>query len=140
MKRRYSVWHTTLIWLVVIVVMGFFLRPNRAVQVQVDDEGLVLTSASGYTINVRYDEIGGAEYREDFDYGSPIDGTDDNQEKSGLWENSELGRYRMCVNAKVAPCIVLTTDEGVLVINYESAKSTQSLYNALLERIANNEQ
>lgn len=135
MEKRHSAWRSTIIWFVFIVALSFFMRPNQPVQTNASAGAMDVIGASGYTISVSYDEVTGAELRETFDFGELIDGTDSKNEKSGLWENEEFGRYRLCVNAKIKPCIVLTVNEEILVINFESAKSTRSLYNALIEQI-----
>lgn len=135
MDKKSSMWRATLVWLILIVVLAFFLRPNRAVTALADNGCLIVTGASGYTVEIHYDKIESAELRESMDFGRLVDGTDENHEKSGTWENSEFGLYQLCVSSKIPSCIVMRTEEGIYAVNYESTKSTQSLYEALLQQI-----
>lgn len=116
-------------------VLSVFMKPVKNTSCAAQAGQLVVTGRSGYSLAVVYDEITAIEYREEMDYGTSIDGVQDSKEKSGLWENSDLGQYLLCVNAKVTPCLVIQTREQTMVINYESKKSTQALYDALLEQL-----
>ena len=131
-----SAWKNLILWVVVIAVFAVFLHPRRTVNADANEGYLTITGASGYTVEIRYEDVRSAELRESMDYGTRIDGTDEKKEKSGLWNNDEFGQYRLCVNAKVPSCIILTTDQGVTVVNYESRTSTQQLYEAILRQLA----
>lgn len=133
--KRASLWRNLLIWVVVIACLAMFMQPRRTVRSEAFEDGLTVESESGYVIDIAYEDVTAIELREDFDYGTLIDGVDEKKEKSGVWENEELGQYRLCVNAGIPSCIILHTESGSLVINYESDRSTQSLYEAMLEQI-----
>lgn len=133
--KRYSSWRTILLWLVVIAAMAFFMHPRRAVDMDGNDDSLTLSSASGYEVTIRYDRVESVELRDSFDFGMLIDGIDAKKEKSGAWRNDEFGDYRLCVDARISSVIVLTGDDSVMVVNYGSEKSTESLYDALLRRL-----
>lgn len=119
----------------VFAVLSIFMKPIRTTSCAAEEGSLSVTGRSGYALSIRYDEITDIEYRAEMDYGTLVDGVDDGKEKSGLWENDELGQYRLCVNTKVTPCIVLRTDGEIMAINFESEASTLALYDALLEQM-----
>jgi len=53
--------------------------------------------------------------------------------KFGVWENSEFGKYKLCIYANVDRYIVVKTSNDIFVFNFESADSTGSFYKAFLE-------
>lgn len=119
----------------VFAVLSIFMRPVRITNCVAQEGRLLVTGRSGYELPVIYEELEDIEYRDEMDYGTPTDGVEDGREKSGFWENDDLGRYLLCVNTKVKPCIVLRTKGQIMVINFESDKSTRALYDALLEQM-----
>jgi hypothetical protein len=133
--KRGSFWKTIVIWILVIAVLAMIMQPHRTVSTEGFDGRVEIQSRSGYTLDIVYDQVEKIELRENLDYGRIVDGTDEKKEKSGLWENEEFGEYHLCVNEKVDSCIVLWTSSDVLVVNYESDKSTESLYEAILKQI-----
>lgn len=126
---------TIVLWVAVIAVLSFFMKPVKNTSCVAEEERLLVTGRSGYELPIVYQEVTRIEYREELDYGSLLDGVGDGKEKSGQWENDEFGQYLLCVNAKVKPCIVLHTAEQTMVINFESQQSTRALYDALVEQI-----
>lgn len=123
------------LWIAVLAVLSLFMKPAKITSCAAQQGNILVTGRSGYELPIIYEEVTAIEYRGELDYGALIDGVDDGKEKSGQWENAELGQYLLCVNAKVNPCIILRTREQTMVINYESQQSTQALYDALLEQI-----
>ena len=126
---------TVALWVAVIAVLSFFMKPVRNTSCTAEEGRILITGRSGYELSVDYEKVTAIEYRQEMDYGALIDGVDDGKEKSGRWENDELGQYLLCVNAKVEPCIVLRTAEQTMVVNFESQQSTRALYDALVEQI-----
>ena len=119
------------LWIVVIAVLSFFMKPIPGTSCKAQDGSLLVTARSGYSLTVVYDELTSAEYRELMDFGTMVDGVDDRREKSGIWHSDELGSYQLCVNPKVTPCLILRTADEVFVINFESKDATKALYDAI---------
>lgn len=124
-----------ILWIVVIAVLSFFMKPSPGTSCRAQDGSLLVTARSGYSLTVVYDELTSVEYRDQMDYGKMLDGVDGKQEKSGNWQSDELGRYQLCVNPKVTPCVILKTADTVSVINFESKDATKALYDAILKQI-----
>ncbi len=125
-----------LLCIAVFGVLSFFMKPTKNTNAVAQEGSILVTGRSGYTLTVAYGRLTGLEFRETMDYGSMLEGTDDKYEKSGRWQNAELGEYLLCVNPKIKPCILARTEEGTMVFNFESAKATEALYTALLEQMA----
>lgn len=122
-------------WIAVFAALSFFMKPTKNTNAIAQKGSLLVTGRSGYALTVEYKKLTGLEYRETMDYGSLLEGTDDQLERSGRWENAELGEYILCVNPKIEPCILARTEEGTMVFNFESGKATEALYTALTEQM-----
>ena len=134
MKKGKMILYTVL-WFAIFAVLSIFFKPVQVTACAAQEGQLLVAGKSGWELPVVYEEITGIEYREELNYGTMLDGIDDGNEKSGQWQNDEFGQYLLCVNTKVKPCIVLRMEKQLLVINFESRRSTQALYEALLEQM-----
>lgn len=133
-KEKNPAWLSWGVWVVVILVLSQFMGNQSSVSVALAEESLTLTAASGYTAQLLWEDIASVELRDAFDCGTPVDGTDGDKEKSGVWQNDELGEYQLFFNTKLSSCIICLTKAGdPIVFNFESEESTESLYNAILE-------
>lgn len=135
MKKRRSIWMVALGWVVIIFLCSSFMGRKNTVSVEIEDEGMVVWSASGYSCGVVWDEVQNVEVRDAFELGEMVSGTDEEKEKSGVWENREFGQYQLCIDAEISRFIILSTDEEVVVMNYESGDSTDSFYEAIKEKV-----
>lgn len=133
--KKLSFWGTLLFWIIAITGAGFLLKPQRAANMEAKEDALIFHSNSGYSITVAYKDMESVEYRENLQYGTLVDGVNEKTEKSGIWENEEFGEYRLCVRGKYTTCIVIHTEEEVIVVNFESEKSTKGLYEAILKQL-----
>ncbi|MCD7957149.1 MAG: hypothetical protein LUG93_15655 [Lachnospiraceae bacterium] len=125
-----------ILWIALVVLLAQAFGKNRAVSIQSAEEGMTVSTSSGFTISVIWKEIAAAEVKESLSLGTLVDGTDTENEKSGLWYSEEYGEYELAANAKVNCFIVCTKKDGqVLIFNYESASSTRELYEALIKAI-----
>lgn len=139
-ENKRKVWLSWIVWIVVILILSRSLSGEQKVAVTVEADGLSFQTESGYTSELKWDDISTIELREGFAYGTLAEGTDNSKEKSGIWYNETFGEYELIANAKVANCIVCFTESGrVMVFNYESEESTRSLLTAIQEKIAQNE-
>ena len=134
-QNRKAWWTNTAICLLVII--GFTLYRSMsgepASMVELGREGMTLNSTAGETVSVVWDQIGEAEVRSDVEYGTCISGTDTAREKSGVWQNDEFGEYDLYINPKIKNCVVCRLDSGrYVVVNIESDKTTQSLYEQIV--------
>lgn len=118
---------------VVVAVLSLFMKRSNTISLQVVDNGMTITMASGYTETVSWDTLNSVEERETLDLGTLVEGTDTKKEQSGVWENTEFGAYSLCSDATVHCYLVLHTEDGIVVLNYESDESTRSLGEAIVD-------
>lgn len=92
---------------------------------------LTLTYPDDSTSELLYEDITAIEYREVFDFGTPVTGDTEAQCKYGLWNNEEFGDYQACCHVDIASCIVLTTEDTHFVISFEARETTFALYESV---------
>ncbi len=71
--------------------------------------------------------------RADLGLGKYISGIETEDIRFGVWENSEFGKYQLCINNNVERFIVIKTSSNISVFNFESIDATDSFYKALFE-------
>ena len=113
---------------------------NRATPVTYDfgEDRFTLTGDKNapYSVTVRYEDVRSIEHVTDLDLGTPVDGGDTGTCQYGIWQNDTYGQYRLYAWSKVTEYIVLHTEEGILVCNYEDAGATGGLYDGMVELLA----
>lgn len=120
----------------IILILAKVMNGSSVTAVTVEDDGLSFAAESGYTSSLKWDEVKNVELRSEVDYGTLVDGSDTSKEKSGRWTNDEFGEYELFVSPKISTCIVCTLQsDRTIVLNYESEESTESFYQAILEKL-----
>lgn len=134
-KRK--TWISWIVWVIVILILSRTMNGEQKVAVTVEADGLSFKTASGYTSELKWEDISSLELKENLSYGTLVEGTDNSKEKSGIWTNDLFGEYELIANARVTNSIVCVTDSGrVLVFNFESVESTASLLAAIQDKLA----
>lgn len=138
---RQKVWvsrFSWILWIAVIFLLAQVMgKGSTVITVTIEEDGLSIASEEGNGFRLKWEEVQSLELRDEWDYGTLVEGTDNGKEKSGIWENAETGEYELFVSDKIQSVIYCTLDEGEpLVFNYESEKTTASLYDAMLEKMA----
>lgn len=124
-----------ILFCVLIILIAFlFFRDQlkEDIYIQPGADSLYLSSRTGQEITIPYETISSAELISSLDPGSLMEGTDNSRMRCGLWHNNAFGDYRLFTLKKITDYIVLTTDGGVVVFNYESTAVTDSIYDNLL--------
>lgn len=133
---RKKAWISWTVWLVVILILARTMKGEKIVGVTVESDGLSFETDSGYAAQLKWDDIKSLEIREKFSYGTLVEGVDGKKEKSGIWSSEEFGEYELFSNAKLECCIICQRESGpVIVFNFESEESTQSLYEAIVKEL-----
>lgn len=81
---------------------------------------------------VKYSDIKSVEYADTFSVGMRIYGFSSARLLLGSFENSEWGNYDCYCYTNTDPCIVIETNDGVIVINSDSAEATKNIYDELI--------
>ena len=120
-----------------IIALGIFFYGvfgRNTLLLSLDNDAVTLSGPESSGYSVPFSSIASMELREDFDPGEAVDGGVKNHIRYGLWQNSELGNYRLFVSDKIGPVILLRTADGeVLVYNYESEQTTRSHFESFLD-------
>jgi hypothetical protein len=124
-----------LVCVIIIAVFFLFFRNNlrETTYVSIGDDALLIQSYDGREISVPYQSLEQMELTDEMEFGDLLDGTDSVRGTSGLWENAAYGEYYLYINKKVDDYLVLTTDTGTIVFNYESTGVTDSIYSGFAD-------
>ncbi|MCD7956414.1 MAG: hypothetical protein LUG93_11840 [Lachnospiraceae bacterium] len=125
-------------FIVVVVLVAVFyalgIFRSATVKVEIEDEVFSVYYKDEIVIQFAKDEIQSAELVYTFTEGEASDVISEEKYTVGTWENDEWGLYTVCVKQSINSYIVVTTEEEeVFVFNYESADSTESMCEALLD-------
>lgn len=133
-KRQQKYWKKNYIWtiavVVVVLIIGLF-RGNGPVLTPGEDQ--LTVQQDGYVITVGYADVTSLSLLYGCDYGNCLDGTSAGRYYYGRWENETWGEYDLCVDSKVDCCLVIGIATGTTVLNYNSEKETEQLYELLCQ-------
>ena len=97
------------------------------VSVDTSPEGFTLYGPNKTTAFFAFSDVREMRYVEDPDYGAAVNGGTKSRCLYGTWENEDWGRYQAFVQTKIPACIVVFTDDQVIVFNYESKDVTRAV-------------
>lgn len=121
-----------LIMLVVLLVPAMSLFDDAGSNAfKWTEEGLAITYPDNTTVTVRYDEVTGVELSEGIAYGTCVKGGTEKQYRYGTWNNEQFGDYQLFTDMDFYSCIIFYTEQGVVVINFESDDTTAVLYESV---------
>lgn len=101
-----------------------------------EEDHLLITKPDETTETIPYADILNMTLVENFDFGTCLDGKNENRYRFGTWSNDSLGQYRLCATGRFESVILMTTPDGYYAIGYESGKTTAGLYPAFLDLLA----
>lgn len=120
---------------IVILVMATFFITTGKIEVSFQDEMLSIEANYWDDMKIFYDVIDTVEYRTEDNPGSRTFGYGSLQAMMGNFENSEFGRYTRYSYTTCDACVVITSDDKVLVVNGKDEAQTLEIYNELMKRI-----
>lgn len=85
-------------------------------------------SAGNQDWRISYDRIISLELTEAKDFGTLLNGAETRTLHYGSYENDSWGRYNLCIDPRIGSCVIIETNNGFFVLNYENEASTQQLY------------
>lgn len=133
-KRGFKLQIIILIAICLLPSLAFF-RDAGSSAFQWEKTQLTLNYPDGATQIMEYASITQVEYRESFDFGTPITGSTEDQCKYGLWSNDELGEYYACCHVDIPGCILFTTSDAYFAVSFESAETTLALYESVSQML-----
>lgn len=131
-KEEMKVSSRSIVIMIFVIVILLLLLFRGKYEVQFQEDFFTVQADLWTDITVSYDEIKNIEYfdrkksgRRTFGYGSI-------NIVMGECENSTWGNYTAYLFMKTEPCILLTIDDKILVINERDEEKTQQLYEDLI--------
>jgi len=123
--------------LLIIFVVITFIIPNGSHKnlFAWEDTRLLITCPDDTTHSIPYTSITHIALVENADLGTCLTGDSNSTYCYGLWRNESLGDYVLCAYKSFSTVIQLTTAEETYRISYESAGTTQGLYNSIVETL-----
>jgi hypothetical protein len=124
---------------IVILLVGFTIYSafgnSGGLSLSFGEDALTVTGPKDApeAVVVAYEDIQQLSLVEDLPLGERVDGLESKSCQFGTWQNASYGSYTLCALPSVTTYLVIETEEGVVVCNYESAEATQSLYTAFQE-------
>lgn len=115
---------------------GGFQGTNGMVSYQMDGEKLGITFQDHAPVFIPYEEIEDVEWRDTFSMGDSIESGQWDGGWYGTYENEEYGKYQLYLYSDVGNYIVIHSEQGVLVFNDSTEKSTRQAFQRLQEHIA----
>lgn len=93
---------------------------------------------SNYSKTIEYNNVVSVEVKNDENYqlGECVQGEQTKKLIYGTWVNEQYGEYTLYVVPKLTTYCVLTTTDGVVVLNLESNRTTAELGKALQSQVA----
>ena len=139
-RAKNSGWRDVILCALIIVLVvlakdTFFSSAELTPVLGETEFGIV--TPDGETHSFVYAELEAIEFREglkDFDRGEPLEGEEARRCWSGIYQNSEFGKYQLYAMSKLDSYIVVHTPDGVIVFNMESDETTKTLYNFFVEQ------
>lgn len=123
----------TAVLLAATAVFLFFVLFSGSVDVAVEGEKLVITTAQWDDMTLDIAAIDSIEYRAEGVDGSREWGYGSLRLLLGLFRNEEFGNYTRYTYADTDDCIVLRVGQKWLIINADGAEATQALYRQILD-------
>lgn len=123
-------------FLAVLLVFVAAIMFTGDLEYQFGEESFTVEASFYGDMTVSYDDIDAIEYHNGNVPGIRVGGFQSLRLLMGLFKNDEFGIYTRYTYYRPDACVLLSMDDHVLVLSAKSASETESLYNALLEKIS----
>ncbi len=120
---------------VVVLVAAAVIMFTGDVQVECKEETFEIKATYWENIEVRYDQIDSAEFRESFDGGERTNGFGSARLLCGTFRNEEFGYYTRYTHTENNGFIIIDSQGKKLVIGLIEKEETKELYEKLTEKI-----
>ncbi|MCC8102960.1 MAG: PH domain-containing protein [Clostridiales bacterium] len=124
-----------LIIVLVVIAYTFYTRDQTGMDFSMSEEAFTITMPDSTEVSLSFSDVTSMELVSDVDYGSCVSGQSSDSCYYGTWENETWGSYALCVAPSIGSCILVETEEQILVFNFESASTTSALYESLLDYV-----
>lgn len=136
-KTKQAVLAALTIFILVVVGVSILSSMNSAMMVEPETGSNALGIAwDKQTKFVDYADISSVEAVDALEPGTLVSGLEDDAVCAGIFRSEAFGEYGLYINKGVNRYIVVHTEEETLVLNGPTVNKTDSVYDALLEKIS----
>ena len=124
--------------LLLVIVVAYTLwqsRNSQPLKLEWTENTLQITEPEGQIYQLDLRDVTALSLRGSWDYGIVVQGGENRSCRYGLWENPELGTYRLYMWKASSSVILLEIPDETVAISYETEEFTKDLYDMLLERL-----
>lgn len=114
-------------------IISALANPADRVAISFEENDLVIEGADEVVYKIPLDTIQEVTYVEDAEYAADVQEQQD--VICGQYKNDRWGDHFLCVYAQLPACIVVDSQEGTYVFNYQNADTTKKFYDAFLEML-----
>lgn len=137
-----SKWNLIVIAAIFVGVSLYFIFRGSAATpytISMANDAITVKGTDVYSYVLPMSDVASAEIVTIDDFGELISGASNRTHMCGVYRNSQFGEYDIWIVKKVQSYLAVTDKDGhVLVINFESDKSTEELCKAINEYIGEN--
>lgn len=110
-----------------LILLYVFFGGSVGISLDFGAEDLTV-SAEKQDWNIPYEQIISLKLAEAEEFGILLEGSENRTLHYGTYENEVWGQYHLCIDPRIESCIVIETNSGFFVLNYENEASTRQLY------------
>ncbi|MBQ3184213.1 MAG: SdpI family protein [Clostridia bacterium] len=121
----------------VIFAVLMFIMFTGEIEISYTDDGFIVDSMYTNPYTVKYTDIGGTQYSEEYIDGHKVYGFNSAKLMMGIFENDKYGKYqRFTYTGNNGFIIIETMDEKYIILGGKNLGATRELFDELTEKIA----
>ena len=121
----------------IIIIGTAILAFTGNIKASCDDTSVLIDADYWTDLKLPYDEIDEISCQKDIDTGNRTYGFGTPRLSLGNFQNEEFGAYTLYAYTRADTYIVITSNDDILVIGLKDSKSTEKLYDKILENMGN---
>ena len=124
------------VFIMVLILIGCaILMFSGNIAVTYEEDAFTIEADYWPDLTVEYDAVGSVEYRTEDTPGVRTGGFGSARLMMGNFRNEEFGNYTRYSYTGRGPCVVVTSEEKILVLGGRNVEETERIYQTLLEKI-----
>ncbi|NCB92705.1 MAG: DUF3784 domain-containing protein [Clostridia bacterium] len=127
----------TRIMIIIVSAIGLLvcvMLVTGNVSVDMNEEGMNIQGSFWADKEVKWESIQSVSYETGITAGRRRNGLGSFRLRERLFENGQFGKYTMYAYVECEEYVVMETDDGILVLNQETAEKTQALYEIIQDK------
>ncbi|WP_455714884.1 DUF3784 domain-containing protein [Anaerosporobacter sp.] len=134
-RKETSIWlKVSIVFTIVICLIVGIVFSTGNIVIAYGENSFTIKASYWSDKEIAYSDVESIEYSKDIEGGSRTNGFGGPRLQMGSFKNSKFGKYTRYTYTRCDECVVLTVKEKKVVISGENKKSTQAIYEELLQR------